>query len=248
MSNGIKSLKECLYGRKLRLIVVAIILGIMVLAPMVAAAGNPNPGVVPVNSNFHGKTYGEWSAEWWKWSLSIPYTNNPVRDESGEFCAEGQSGNVWFLAGTWGGNITRNCTIPTGKALFFPIINYECSQIEGNGNNEQELRYNTTPTINNVTFKEVIIDGKNLKDLDKYRVTSGLFVFWLPPDNVLGIETGPDGNSSISVSDGYWVMLTPLSAGKHTIHIHGELKVSDEFTFKTQVTYNLNVVPERRKI
>ncbi len=78
MSNGIKSLKECLYGRKLRLSVVAIILGIMVLAPMVAAAGNPNPGVVPVNSNFHGKTYGEWSAEWWKWVLSIPADRNPL--------------------------------------------------------------------------------------------------------------------------------------------------------------------------
>jgi hypothetical protein len=249
MSNGTKSPKEHLFGKKLRLGVIAFILGIMVLTPIAIAEKNPNPGVIPVNSNTYGKTYGEWSAEWWKWALSIPDSKNPVKDESGKFGAEGQSGKVWFLAGTWGKTgVSRICTIPAGKALFFPIVNYECSKIEGNGNNKKELLANTTPTIDNVTVKEVKVDGKSLKKLDKYRVTSKLFVFRLPPDNVLGIPTGPRGSSSIAVSDGYWIMLEPLPAGKHTIEIHGEIKVSDDFTFKTQVTYYLTVKPERRRI
>ncbi len=43
---------------------------------------------------------------------------------TGEHCAEGQSGPVWFLAGTttnihWA---KRRCIIPMGKAILFPII------------------------------------------------------------------------------------------------------------------------------
>jgi hypothetical protein len=40
----------------------------------------------------------------------------------GEQCAGGQSGKVWYLAGTVGsGSVTRTCTVPTSRALFFPI-------------------------------------------------------------------------------------------------------------------------------
>lgn len=242
MSNGIKSLKECLYGRKLRLSVVAIILGIMVLAPLVAAAGNPNPGVVPVDSKFFGKTYGDWSEEWWKWTLSIPADRNPLLDTTGDFCAERQSGNVWFLAGTFGETgVVRNCDIPSGKALFFPIINAECSKVEGDGPAQKELRAGAKALIDNVTVKEVIIDDTVLIDLDNYRVGSKLFVFKLPTNNVMELPAG----SSPAVSDGYWIMLKPLSAGQHEIHVHGEAKISETFTFKTEVTYNLNVVPKK---
>ena len=102
MFNGVELFKKLSFGKKLRLSVVAIILGIMVLAPMVAAAGNPNPGVVPVNSNFHGKTYGDWSADWWKWALSIPKSvtlsmmmepENSLPKHNQEMCGS------WLVAG-----------------------------------------------------------------------------------------------------------------------------------------------------
>ena len=36
-----------------------------------------------------------------------------------------QSGPVWFLADTYGTKRTiRTCTVPRGKHLFFPLINY----------------------------------------------------------------------------------------------------------------------------
>jgi len=241
MTNEMKSFKGYLSGKKLRLSVVAIILGILVLAPLAAAAKNPNPGVLPVNSHPYGMTYGEWSAEWWQWALSIPADRNPVTDTSGEFCAEGQSGKVWFLAGTFGTTETRSCTIPAGKALFFPIINCESSEIEYGFTTEAEMRADATATINAVTDLKVEVDGKELKDLWSYRVQSGLFTIWLPQDNVLDLEipTG-EGVSSDTVSDGYWIMLAPLSAGEHTIHIHGEV----DGVFVTDVTYYLTVVPK----
>src|SRR2546427_7156737 len=76
-----------------------------------ALADNPNPGIAPPNSHPHGLTYGEWNGRWWQWALSIPSDVNPVLDTTGVHCAEGQTGKVWFLAGTFGGAATRTCTI-----------------------------------------------------------------------------------------------------------------------------------------
>jgi hypothetical protein len=245
MFNGVGLFKKLSFGKKIQLSIIAIILGIMVLAPMVAAAGNPNPGVVPVDSKFFGKTYGDWSEEWWKWALSIPADRNPLLDTTGDFCAERQSGNVWFLAGTLGETgVVRNCEVPFGKALFFPIINSEASIKEKiYGSNEEELRASVKSDIDKVTFTEVTVDDTSLTHLNNYRVGSDLFVFWLPKNNILGLTVPP--HSSKAVTDGYWIMLKPLSAGQHVIHIHGKAKMSETFTFETEVTYNLNVVPKK---
>jgi hypothetical protein len=62
-------------------------------------------------------TYRNLSAEWWQWALSIPPSENPLADTTGEKCMVGQHGSVWFLAGSFGsgGTITRKCTVPKGK-------------------------------------------------------------------------------------------------------------------------------------
>ncbi|HKG86698.1 MAG TPA: hypothetical protein VKA95_00115 [Nitrososphaeraceae archaeon] len=36
---------------------------------------------------------------------------------------------MWFLAGTGGGEVTRVCNIPAGKAIFFPSLNVECDSL-----------------------------------------------------------------------------------------------------------------------
>ena len=37
--------------------------------------------------------------------------------------AKGQPGGVWFLAGSFGGRVTRTCTVPAGTPLVFPLVN-----------------------------------------------------------------------------------------------------------------------------
>ena len=65
---------------------------------------------------------GDWSAEWWQWVLGIPQATNPQLDTTGEFCDVNQPASpFWFLAGTFGGDAARSCTIPAGKLLFFPL-------------------------------------------------------------------------------------------------------------------------------
>ena len=97
---------------------------ILAMAANLALAGNTNPKVLPPNSAPYGKTYGEWGAAWWQWAVSFPYEVNPVyNDPTGAFAGLGQSGPVWFLAGTSDATAVRTCAVPPGKALFFPIIN-----------------------------------------------------------------------------------------------------------------------------
>ena len=104
--------------------VMVVVVGLMVLTTIAfAQGGNPNPRVLPVHSSPFGSTYGEWSARWWQWVLSVPAATNPLNDTTGAQCAQGQTGKVWFLAGTFVGPVTRTCTVPQGKALFFPILN-----------------------------------------------------------------------------------------------------------------------------
>jgi len=134
--------------------------------------------------------------------------------------------------------VTRTCTVPSGKAILFPIINAECSQIEGNGNTQQELSKCAKDLIDAVTTVTATVDGVDLQDLttpnSPYRVQSPLFTFNAVQDNPFSIPSG----SSPSVSDGYWILLAPLSTGQHTIHFLG---AAPSLPFTTEVTYNLTV-------
>src|SRR4051812_24180263 len=94
---------------------------VLVLGPVEALAqgqAGTNPEILPPQSHAFGKSLGEWGAAWWQWAFSFPADRSPVTDPDGRFCAEGQSGKVWFLAGTTGGTATRTCTIPTGTPVL----------------------------------------------------------------------------------------------------------------------------------
>lgn len=188
------------------------------------AAKNPNPGVLPPESHPFGKTYGEWSNAWWQWAYSIPAPNNPVLDTTGANCGVGQSGQVWFLAGTFTGEtITRTCTVPHGKALFFPIFNSENDNIGVTPPlTADQLRAALNAfydcCVDPSTFSAVV-DGVAIQQLGNYRAGphNPVFSFTLPVNNVYP-GSPPAGPYSPVVSDGYYLMLAPLSTGTHTIH------------------------------
>ena len=196
--------------------------------------------VFPPQSHPYGKSYGQWSAEWWKWALSLPVDQNPFYDVSGcQNGANGQSGPVWFLTGVIAesGVAVRDCTVPGGKALFFPVINTECSTLEPppfHGNNEAELR--ACAANFNVVNLAAEVDGVAVKNLDDYRVFSPLFTFTVPDNNPLGVPAG----TGQAVGNGFYLMLAPLSPGHHTIHFGGTYP---DFNFTLSITYHLTVLP-----
>ena len=80
--------------------------------------------IAPIQSDPHGRSYARWAAAWWRWALET-VDDNPVFDLTGEHCAAGQSGRVWFLAGSFGSDpVVRTCTIPTGTEFYSSAPKY----------------------------------------------------------------------------------------------------------------------------
>lgn len=167
----------------------------------------------------YGLSFGEWTARWWQWAVSSPIDVNPIVDETGRYASTNQKGPVWFLAGTPGENKVpiRECAVPLGKALLFPVINYEINQLEDpNLRTEHAMVKHVVEDINDIVNKEAIVDGKMIPT---YRVQSSPKVFDLDvcKDNWLDISPG----LIKAAADGYWVFLKPLDIGKHDIYFHG---------------------------
>lgn len=222
-----------------------VILTIMTI-PLVRA-DSYNSGVFAVDSRPFGLSYGDWSGKWWQWVVGIPKDVNPTADESGKYCASGQNNQyVWFLAGTGGGSAVRTCTIPTGKAIFFPILNGECTYKDSaTAKTPSDLRSCAIQSDAGVTTLQASVDGYNLKNIEGYRVTSDPFNLTMASNNMMGVTPGP----TEGVSDGWWVLLHPLPPGNHEIHFVGVLgspTVTPTLTstnprFASEVTYHLIV-------
>ena len=207
----------------------------------VAPASAQSGGVVQPHRTYAGKTYGQWSAAWWQWAAGIPVSNSPIDDPTGRNCAADQSGAVWFLAGTADGStVTRRCTLPADKAILIPIINTECSTIEGNGKTVQELRQCANTTMSGASEVWASVDGAKLRlgpCASRFRFESPPFKITFARNNAFYADASVDGTST-AVADGYWVMLRPLSPGTHTIAFHALLT---DFDFEVDVRYILTV-------
>jgi hypothetical protein len=190
------------------------------------------------------------TGQWWGWALSIPTGQNPQLDPTGQDCMVGQRGELWFLAGVFGGGTaTRACSVPENKTLFFPVINSvnfntpDCGQ-GGENFDVRKLISLITPSIDAAQNLSVTVDGKPLHKKQLQRVLSVPFPTAIPADNVFGSDacgTGvplPAGIYSPSMDDGYYVLLPALKVGPHTLQFHAE-----SGAFLQDVTYNLTVVP-----
>jgi hypothetical protein len=209
-----------------------------------------NAAVLPASAKPYGKTYGEWSAAWWRWALAIPADSNPITDQTGEDAAIGQSGSVWFLAGNVGGVTARTVTVPAGKALFIPILNTiylgfpcddrnlpgcEIDQALEQANDVAGLLSFITPSMDGATLA-CEIDGAAVQNLTAGRVdSSAIYSVTLGADNVFGYPAGP---YHPCVDTGYYLMLAPLSAGSHTIHFAA---ANADNSFSLNVTYHMTV-------
>jgi hypothetical protein len=209
-----------------------------------------NHDIAPPNSEPYGKTYGEWSAAWWTWAMELPVTGpipHPFVDDPAFDVTEGQHGNVWFLAAPFG-TVTRTCTIPAGKVLFVGLLNAEASDLEGLGTTEAEQRASAKWQADHIHNVACSVDGDAVEHIDYYRVESPQFSFTAPTPWIFG-STGGTGTS---VSDGYFVMLKPLSKGSHTLHysgnIHFAVAEGDPYDFdgSLDMTYHLNVAGDHR--
>ena len=195
-----------------------------------------------------GRTYAEWGELFHKWFLSIPCDsvaceNHPANDPTGANCGVAQDNeDMWFMPGTGnvsgGEGIVRDeCVVPAGRALLFGPMIASCpvTPTATYGDTVEDAAATCQSIIDGATAIEVTVDGETVDDPLAYRAASGPFTIDYPDPNIFG---KPPGRNEQVVSDGYWVMVCPLSAGAHTIHSRGE---HAEFGYVTDATYHLTV-------
>jgi hypothetical protein len=203
---------------------IAIVSYVLFSSPVAASISSPptEPQLLPTSMS------STVSVKWWQWLLSIPQSSNPIVGNNP--CNVKQTDSFFYLVGTFGGSAERNCTIPKGKPIFFPIINVIAAlDPTPEFNTIEKLKKAADAYIDGATDLQVSVDGVIIKNLNNLRAQSPPFKVQdnLTPDGVL---TG--------VSDGYWVPLKPLSVGQHTIHFTSK---QPDFGFELDVTYHITV-------
>lgn len=216
-----------------------------------------HPGVVPPDALPEGLSLAQWSALWWQQILAIPFDRNPVFDTTGQHCAEGASegpnDNVWFLAGTPGGSVTRRCRIPTNTRILFPLVNtaddnnsptctpppqLDCSR-------SRSLEACLTRDAHAILKPDTLfatVDGRSLNNLFRYVQTSDLFFFSGDPSLIPTYDSCITGGFQEAVAYGWWIMLEPLPAGPHTLTFGGTGTFFGS-PFNIDVTYHLIIGP-----
>lgn len=166
-----------------------------------------------------GKTMVQWATEWWKWFLSIPKEEHPVYDETGNRWAVNQRNpDVIFLVGTTGGKAERTISIPAGRPVLLPVINFTVSYAEDPAlRDDIDLASRAKANIDDIVQKEVYINDTRIVISEQHRVSSPPFDFTFPTNNIYGVKDGPTRGAG----DGYWIFLKPLSIGKHSIRTFG---------------------------
>ncbi|MFO1306101.1 MAG: hypothetical protein U1F54_20435 [Burkholderiales bacterium] len=199
------------------------------------------PGPLPVESNAYGRSYSLLSTDWVKWMIATPAPSNPLLDESGAFAAVGQSGKVWFLAGTFDtAPVTRSIAVPAGTPLFFPIVNEFWVNIPEAGDNpwspaqEAFVRNFLGGIVDGVQGLALAIDGQQITTF--YRVSGPVGECTLPDDNIFAVPV--DAGPHECLADGYWALLPPLSNGHHTLQFAGSIP---SLNFSLAVTYDITV-------
>ena len=229
--------------RSLVMLALVLVLGLRGSAGVVAQEATPTTGadladlVLPPDAPAYGLSYEAWGAHFSQWVHSLPMAINPVMDPTGEYCAYGQAGPVFFLASSSEETAERTCTVPAGTALLLPLLTASCSTAEPPpffGRDEAELRACTEALFATPVELTAVVDGLEIPDLERYRVQSERFTVALPADNWLEVEPAVIEG----VGDGYWLLLAPLPVGDHELHFGGALPDIGVFH---EVTYHLTV-------
>ncbi len=192
-----------------------------------------------------GKTYEELGGAWWRWLYSIPASTNPALDETGEFCDEGQQGPVFYLAGTFGGAVSRTCTIRHNKPVFFPISTFQADNCgippADQLTNEQliEITENFDEGVDTVSLEvDGTVIGDTKDELAPFLIDVTQFSYNVPEEDSLYELMGLDfsGHCAPSWVAGYFVALS-FDRGEHSLHFTAQH--SNGFAIDT--TYQLTV-------
>jgi len=193
-------------------------------------ANNYQSITVSANEHVAGKALHQYANIWWQWTSTMGDEESPVRDRTGEYCHVNQNGDVWFLAGGYGtSKIKRHCIIPQGKYLFFPIINMAYWPENDISKTCEEVQQESALNNSELYLVYAELDGHSIPNMRNNRIKSER-CFDL---HELLAKKQPTKKVYPAATDGYWLMLKPLSKGIHS------LKFNAQYHHKTAVHGNM---------
>jgi hypothetical protein len=183
----------------------------------------------------------------WERLLSLPRQGNPAVDMTGANCPVAQSSpGLWFLQSTIGGSASRACTIPANREIICNVISCELSDAElpGETLSDGDLIDRVRESIdrvnrNTLSFRLDNVSLINQQDWRNFRVLTNPSQAFLPDtnyDNLFRVQ----GGSTRFAADGYYVKLTELPRGPHTLYFGGVVEGPGGIPiFDTAVNYKL---------
>lgn len=173
--------------------------------------------LLPPDAAIGGRSQSSWVQRWWQWAWSFDLEISPLTDESGFHCGSRQSGDVWFLAGSFESErVIRSCVVPRGKHLFFPLLTTVVfPQSMQELTCAQAIAHAASQTADPAGLV-LAVDGRRYDGLVAHRqATIGCFD--------LGAQARPPEKLSPAAANGYFVMLKPLAPGRHVVEFGGVL-------------------------
>lgn len=194
--------------------------------------------------------------DWTRWAMEAPWTTGPIVDTTGVACAEGQDGHDWYLAGSTGGPVTRSCTIPKNKELFFPLVNQWCvfppEWYPDRASIEADLpaiiAYYQDSLAHTCTLS-VKVDGQDAYEGGFAEMVDDL---WVEIDKPFQVNVNEDnfitaagydiaGGDMPVTSSGHFARIKALPPGDHVVELEGSQCDGSELWFETSATYHLHV-------
>lgn len=206
-----------------------LILVLSITTSPVSASSSVN--IFPPGSKPYGLTYADHAKDFWKWTLKIPASENPVNDPTGEKCAAGQSStnsSVFYLSFNNGGKSLpeRICNVPAGKGLLIPVMQVAITDKDIPGASVEELDTATKKDQDSVNSLYLRIGDKehSYDDLLKYRTHTDAFDVVWADKAIFGII---DGGPAKAVADGFYILTEPLRNGSYPVHFKSSLICPD---------------------
>jgi hypothetical protein len=186
------------------------------------------------STKHYGKTYDDLAAAWVTYvtSYSPPDCLDPIADTTGKNCGlyQDPTSDVFLLVGSYGGPIDRTeCTVPAGKALFFPLVD---SWGDNTGIPADKVVSDAqVKSIVEADFAgmkpdtmHAVLDGAPIPDVQRGGISSAPYVLHVPtPPNSYTCQnvTPPVEGDFPGYVGGYFAFLSPLAAGSHTLEFGG---------------------------
>jgi len=174
-----------------------------------------------------GETIAQWTQDWWTWALQTPAATSPMLDQTGAFAGVNNTGDMFFIGGSFGGDVVRTFDVPANTPLLVPVLNNLAFQFTGKGpdpatGGKGAANIVTTDLLKSVSDVFLNIDGHPVGNLQADLVRTDWFSPGVVQPGSLADSFGLTGDLGPAKSIGYWTAIEGFAAGStHVLDFGG---------------------------